>query len=67
MQFRDILGPSLPLLHTITVLLHRDKSTLLILNSKLEMLTNNLELKIPELQRTDINLSSSYLNYSSIV
>lgn len=43
MQFRDILGPSLPLLHTI--LLHRDKSTLLILNSKLEMLTNNLELK----------------------
>lgn len=36
MQFRDILGPSLPLLHTVTVLIRRDKSTLLILpNSKL--------------------------------
>lgn len=31
MQFRDILGPSLPLLHTVTVLIRRDKSTLLIL------------------------------------
>lgn len=36
MQFRDILEPSLPLLHTVTVLIRRDKSTLLILpNSKL--------------------------------
>lgn len=70
MQFRDILGPSLPLLHTVTVLIRRDKSTLLILpNSKLHCADKQSRIKnrythkrIAELQRTNINLSFSILS-----
>lgn len=72
MQFRDILGPSLPLLHTVTVLIRRDKSTLLILPliqnyigsaDKQSRIKNTYSHKrIAELQRTNINLSFSILS-----